>query len=369
MIPVAPLEMNWPDIKGLDQVESPGLLVDPARVTENIARMVELVGGDASRLQPHVKTHKMPDVIRLQKKAGIKKFKAATLSELEMVADAGASEVLLAYQPVGPNVDRFGRAINKFPNCKISAVVDDPSVVNRIDAELGDLVRPVRLFVDVDCGMARTGIALGKRLNSLRDQIERMPGVEFAGLQVYDGHIKSSSLAERQQKAEQIIEAVEQYREKFSIPAVIAGGSPTYGIWAKSTDWTCSPGTTLFWDAGYARAYPELGFAIAAALITRVVSKPGEDKLCLDLGHKAVGAENPLDRRVFFPELSGLTHVMQSEEHLVVRTDSADEYQPGDVLIGYPQHICPTVALHAYATVVENGAATKKKWQVTARNR
>ena len=77
--------MNWPEIKGLEHVESPGLLVDPARVTENIARMVELVGGNALRLQPHVKTHKMPDVIRLQKKAGIKKFKAATVSELEMV--------------------------------------------------------------------------------------------------------------------------------------------------------------------------------------------------------------------------------------------------------------------------------------------
>ena len=107
--------MNRQEINGLEKVESPALLVDPGLIAKNIDRMVELVGGDADRLQPHVKTHKMPDVIRLQKKAGIKKCKAATMSEVEMAAAAGASEVLLAYQPVGPAIARFGNAISMYP--------------------------------------------------------------------------------------------------------------------------------------------------------------------------------------------------------------------------------------------------------------
>ena len=102
-------------------------------------------------------------------------------------------------------------------------------------------------------------------------------------------------------------------------------------------------------------------------LLTRVVSKPGENRVCLDLGHKAVAAENP-HPRVIFPDLPGAKAVMHSEEHLVLETDQASQLSVGDALYGIPWHICPTVALHAEAVVVENGVATAK-WPIDARKR
>jgi D-serine deaminase-like pyridoxal phosphate-dependent protein len=98
------------------------------------------------------------------------------------------------------------------------------------------------------------------------------------------------------------------------------------------------------------------------------VSRPAEDRLCLDLGHKAVAAENPLAARVKLVELPDATAVMQSEEHLVIETPRAGEFAIGQTLHALPRHICPTVALHAEAVVIENSRATTT-WPILARAR
>jgi len=123
----------------------------------------------------------------------------------------------------------------------------------------------------------------------------------------------------------------------------------------------------VFWDAGYAKKLPDLNFLPAAVLLTRVVSKPAANRLCLDLGHKAVASEMP-QPRVLFLNLPEATPVMHSEEHLVVETPQANEVAVGDVLYALPWHVCPTVALHEEVFAVENGHA-RGRWQVTARRR
>jgi D-serine deaminase-like pyridoxal phosphate-dependent protein len=129
----------------------------------------------------------------------------------------------------------------------------------------------------------------------------------------------------------------------------------------------CSPGTCVFWDAGYLRKLPDQDFQPAALVLTRVVSKPGTSRLCLDLGHKAIASEMPHPRMVFLnlPEATAVAH---NEEHLVVETSEAARFAVGDHLYALPWHICPTVALHSSATVIERGRATAC-WPVSARDR
>ena len=349
------------NLTNAESVPSPGLLVDPDAVRRNIAKMIE-IAGDVSRLRPHVKTHKISEVVRLQIDAGIEQFKAATLAEVQVCAEAGAKDVLLAYQPVGPNVDRLAKLVARFPETRFSAICDCSNVVSQISDRLKG---PFPLFIDIDCGMHRTGIPFGPEMEALRDQIVADPNLEFAGLHVYDGHVHDSDLQARKRVTGEIIATVLQQ----TAPTVIGGGSPTFGIWAQETDFQCSPGTTVFWDAGYSRAFPDLDFEIAAALLTRVISKPRANQLCLDLGHKSVAAENPLERRVFFDALPDAKPVMQSEEHLVIETAKSGEFSVGDWLIGVSQHVCPTVALHSKAHLIENGEPTGETWAVTARDR
>ena len=76
--------MNWYEVKNANKIDSPALLIYPERVAHNIHTMIETVKGDVSRLIPHVKTHKMPEIIRMQMQFGIQRFKCATIAELEM---------------------------------------------------------------------------------------------------------------------------------------------------------------------------------------------------------------------------------------------------------------------------------------------
>src|ERR1700743_886670 len=105
--------MDWYTIENIDQLDTPALVVFPERVRENIRLAVEMAGSPA-RLRPHVKTHKSPDTARLMLAAGIAQFKCATIAEAEMLAIAGAQDVLLAYQPIGPKAVRLVELIRKY---------------------------------------------------------------------------------------------------------------------------------------------------------------------------------------------------------------------------------------------------------------
>src|SRR5689334_19589301 len=111
---ISPPTPAWMRVLNEAEVTSPGLLIYPDRVNENLQRMIQMVG-DIHRLRPHIKTHKLAPIVRLQVELGIKKCKAATIAEAEMAAQAGARDVLLAVQLVGPNVSRFLALSRAFP--------------------------------------------------------------------------------------------------------------------------------------------------------------------------------------------------------------------------------------------------------------
>ena len=362
--------MDWQRLTNPEDIPSPGLLIDPERIGRNIDRMISTVGRAAiKRLRPHVKSHKMAEVMKLQMERGIHQFKAATIAELEMAAASGAQDVLLAYQPVGPNIGRLAGLIERFPDTSFAAVTDNFSSAQAIAEKLGRERAPFRLYIDIDCGMHRTGIALGSEMHSLRHWIETQPGVSFAGLHAYDGHLHQPCLESRKKKVTAIRSALEDYAAVDPPPEIIVSGSPTFGIWADSTDWQCSPGTTLLWDIGYARAFPDLQFEIAACLLSRIISKPNDSKICLDLGHKAIAAENPIEKRVYLPALPGAKAIIHSEEHLVLECPEFTRLKTSTPVLAFPKHICPTVALHASAFVVRNEQATGESWKVSARDR
>ena len=360
--------MNWPLANELQSLPSPALLVDADLVDANTQRMIRQVEGRVDRLRPHIKTHKMPAVIRAQVSAGVTQFKAATLSEAEMASRAGASDVLLAYQPVGPNIRRYVDLLTRHPSTQFSAVVDDQAVVGEL-ATAATGQQPLGLFIDVDVGMHRTGVPIGAKAERLAAEIQRHPSVRLTGLHVYDGHLHMPSAEQREHEVASVIRQVADLSDRLGVTSIVAGGSPTFPFWARRTDWQCGPGTTVFWDIGYTENFPEMGYAIAAGLLTRVVSKPGDRRLCFDLGYKAVASEMPLPSRVTFPELEDAQLVGHSEEHLMVETTSANEFVVGQPALAFPRHICPTVARYAHAHVVREGHVTSETWPITARDR
>ena len=355
--------------RGIEDCVSPGILIDADRVAGNIQKMLSTVAGNGARLRPHVKTHKMPDVIRMQVEAGIAKFKAATISEASMIATHGGRAVLLAYQPVGPNVALLTKLMQNHPTVSFATFVDHKDAVHQLATQMKNANLKMRVFIDIDCGMHRTGIPFGKSLHVLRDQIEKLMSLEYAGLHVYDGHLHQPVLENRRHETERIIQQVTDYDHEHSVGNVVGGGSPTFQFWAESTSWECSPGTTLFWDSGYATAFPELPYEIAATLLTRVISKPGKNLFCVDCGYKAVASEMPLKNRLTVIGLPDAEIISHSEEHMVLSSSRAEELQLGQPLLTFPRHVCPTMALHEHARIIRQGEVNAHRWPVTARNR
>jgi D-serine deaminase-like pyridoxal phosphate-dependent protein len=363
--------MAWYSVANIADVPSPALLVYPDRAARNIRHAID-IAGDVRRLRPHLKTSKLPEIVRLHLDAGIARFKVATIAEAEMAARAGAPDVLLAYQPVGPNVERFVRLVQAFPATRFSAVVDDAATIAALSSAAVAAGVVLHLFVDLDGGMHRTGIAPGPAAVDLYRMLSTTPGVRAAGLHMYDGHVRGPDMDARRRASDEAFAQVRAMREALAsaglaVPSVVAGGTPTFPFHAAREGVECSPGTTVFWDAGYATTLPDLPFEPAIVLLTRVVSRPTPDRLCLDLGHKAVASENPHPRVTLFG-LEDATAVGHSEEHLVLETARAGDFPVGTALYGVPWHVCPTVALHDRAVVVRDGRAAER-WDVVARAR
>jgi D-serine deaminase-like pyridoxal phosphate-dependent protein len=361
----------WYAIQNVDEVPSPALLVYPDRVEENIRRMIALAGG-VDRLRPHMKTSKIPEVVRMHLDQGITRYKVATIAEAEMAAAAGAPDVLLAYQPVGPNIARLVRLISTFPGTAFSALVDDEMNARLLSEAAVEADVVVHLFLDLDTGMHRSGLDPGPAAGALYRLLTELPGIYAAGLHAYDGHIHDTDLRVRKRRCEEGFALVRRLREhlvaqKVAVPTVVAGGTPTFPFHAARPDVECSPGTTVFWDLNYSTNLPDLDFLPAVMLLTRVISKPGPNRICVDLGHKAVASENPHPRALFMdaPDAEAIGH---SEEHLPLETEHAARLTVGSALYAMPWHVCPTVALHSEAVVVRDGRAAER-WKVVARAR
>ncbi|SER02056.1 D-TA family PLP-dependent enzyme [Pedobacter rhizosphaerae] len=362
---------EWYLINNPHVVESPGLVFYVDRIEDNIKRVISMIN-DLERLRPHVKTHKSIDLSRLMIAAGISKFKCATIAEAEMLAQAGAKDVLLAYQPVGPNIDRFMALQLKYPNSKFSCLVDDKNIAATLNTLSIANGLKSSVWIDVNVGMDRTGI-LPAQVVKLFSDLQQLDHLIFKGLHAYDGHVQETAFDIRREQALEIISLLRNLQAEITARSghqvsVVAGGSPTYTVYNVESDFECSPGTFALWDKGYQEAYEEQHFACAALVISRIVSLPEPNLICCDLGHKAVAAEKSLDRRVVFLNAPALKVVSQSEEHLVLDAGNEHAFRVGDLLYGLPYHICPTVALYESATCINTGLAGKS-WPISSRKR
>jgi D-serine deaminase-like pyridoxal phosphate-dependent protein len=286
------------------------------------------------------------------------------------------AEVVLAYNLIGPNCGRMAQLVKRYPRCRFAAQADHPDAVRALSETMASAGLKIEVLIDIDVGQHRTGIPPGEAAVALYEKIAHSPGLMPGGMHVYDGHNHQESLAERETAVRKLLDPVLSLRAALEqkglpVPRVIVGGTPTFAVFAKMDypGWECSPGTCFLYDHGYGSRYPDLaGFQPAALLLTRVISRPTARRVTFDLGYKAVASDPPAGKRCVLLDVPEYEAVLQNEEHLVIETAAADRFHVGDEVFAVPTHICPTVALHRQAYVVENGHVTGT-WDIVARDR
>ena len=360
-------------VQNVETIPSPSLVVYLAQVQYNIDHAITTVDGEVSKLRPHAKTHKTAEIIAMERDAGILKHKCATLREAEMLAQNGIEDILIAYQMVGPNVSRFASLQLKYPEADFKVVVDHQEAVTALLSAVAKYGLSVKVMLDLDVGMHRTGVPVGDTAVDVYAQIEAADGLQPWGLHVYDGHIHDEDVAERKASCDKSLVQVEEMKDRLAakgleVPLIVMGGTPTFPIYAKTPGVEASPGTFVFHDYGYSTRYPDLGFTPAALLLSRVISIPTPHRITLDLGHKAIAAD-PEGVRGIVLDVDDAEVTTQHEEHWAVNVPDSSSMHIGQEIYVCPTHICPCVALHPFYYLVDADGYCRGTWEVTARNR
>lgn len=358
-------------LRGIDEMDTPALTYYPDIIMDNTQRTIDRAGG-AARLWPHVKSHKMRDIILMQMSLGIERFKCATIAEAQMVADCGAGHIMLAYPIVGPMIGRFLSLVKAYPHSAFYAIGDDGAQLARLGEEATRTGQAIQAFLDVNLGMDRTGVPLADA-EARYAAFSGIAGIKMVGLHCYDGHIHHPKLKERAALAEGGMERALSIRRSlqrsgFACESIVAGGTGTFPVHAAREGVFLSPGTVFLGDGMCIRDASELEIIPAAGVWTRVISHPAKGLFTLDLGVKGISTDQG-EQRGILVGLENARPLFQSEEHWVWQMPAGEEAPAiGSCFFVVPMHICPTTMLYPYAHVVAEGVLVGR-WQVTARDR
>ncbi|HSE08036.1 MAG TPA: alanine racemase [Nocardioidaceae bacterium] len=345
-------------------IETPALVLDLDRLQANVDRMAEAVASAGLGLRPHAKTHKCLEIARLQVESGAVGLTVATLSEAEVFARAGFTDLLVAFPvvPVGAKADRLRRLLDL---TEVTLGVDNPTGA----ASVAEAARgaSARVAIEVDSGQHRTGVVPSQVL-PLAEHCRAL-GLRVVGAFTHGGHSYAgpgSPGAAARDEGVALAEAAMRLRDAgFDVEFMSAGSTPTTGTERPSEVTEERPGTYVFNDrqqlALGACDERDLALSIAATVVSA-----HDDRFVVDAGSKALASDRPewLAGHGWIPALDA-TVVKQSEHHGVV-TGAARRPPVGEVVHIVPNHACTAVNLFD-EYVVTRGGAVVDRWRVAAR--
>ena len=353
--------------RAIEELDTPTLLLDRAASDRNLARMAGFFCDRPAKLRPHFKNHKCVTLAQRQMLAGAVGMTCAKLGEAEVLVDNGFCDVLIANQVVG--AAKVERLVELARRARISVAVDHIDQVEAISRAAAAAQAVVRLLIEVDIGMGRCGLPSSEAVLELARRLQGMPGVEFGGLQAYEGHLVN--VVDREQRRIQSRAAMglaletRRLLERSGIPVACVSGcsSATYdstGILDGVDE--IQAGTYATMDRQYFRLAPE--FEVALSILVRVISRPCPGKAVLDVGVKGAGAEFGVPGIRDYPDV--VIPFFLAEEHVVV--NQTPDWSIGQPLHLIPSHACTTCNLYREIVAHEDGVVVDV-WPIEASGR
>ncbi len=361
----------------VEDVPTPALLVDVARMELNLAKMAAHAEEQGISLRPHTKTHKCPLLAKRQMEMGAVGVCCAKVGEAEVMVEAGIGEVLITSPVVTDDKIRRVVALSK-RSPEVTLVVDHAAAAERLHraAEAGGVTQ--RVLVDLDVGTRRTGIATGQPALELARTIDRLPKLDLRGLQAYAGHLMHvHGHAERRARSlEALAAAVETRRlieaDGIAVSVLSGGGTGTWDIDPEIDGMTdLQVGSYLFMDEQYRRIGSRGGevfddFETSLFVQVTAISQPVPEMITTDGGYKAFASDADRPR---LADIGGVVYGWGGDEHGMLRiADAARPVQLGDRLRCITPHCDPTVNLYDVYYPVREGRV-EELWPISARGK
>jgi len=356
-------------------IDTPALIVDETIMHQNIAEMASSAKSMGVNLRPHIKTHKTPEIARLQIAAGAVGIMCAKLGEAEVFAEAGIDDIAIGYQIVGEVKTR--RLIKLMDMASVIVSLDSLEAAQALSGAMKRADRVISVYVEVDSGHHRTGVPIGKQTVGFALAIARLPGLRLAGIMTHEGHANAQPPETIREVAvatgEAMVETAELIRRAGVQLETVSVGSTPCAMYTPTVAGVTEmrPGTYVFRDTS-AFAYGTYGpDRCAARHLSTVASRPAADRAVLDAGAKTLS----LDKSSGHPGqgyIVGHPDVIidrLSEEHgMVLLPDGEAGFAVGDRVEIIPNHVCPSVNLHDRMRVVRDGVVVDE-WRIAARGR
>jgi D-serine deaminase-like pyridoxal phosphate-dependent protein len=356
-------------------IDTPTMVVDEGILHTNIAEMAALAKSLGVALRPHIKTHKTPQIARLQLAAGAIGVTCAKLGEAEVMADAGVEDILIAYPIVGEL--KIRRLLALMERGRMIVALDSREAAEAISDAMAAEDRVLDVYVEVNTGQNRAGAVHGEESVALALNLARLPGLHVIGVMSHEGHANAQPPETIESVAldagRNLVATAEAIRAHgLALPVVSVGSTPaaTYTPTVPGVT-EMRPGTYVFKDTSAFR-YGNFGpDRCAARILATVVSHPAPDRCIVDSGSKTLS----LDKT---PSHPGHGYIVghedaiidrMSEEHGVVILPPEEEgFRIGERVEIIPNHICPTVNLMDQLTIVRDGHVADV-WPVAARGK
>jgi D-serine deaminase-like pyridoxal phosphate-dependent protein len=354
--------------EGLADLDTPSLLIDLDTLERNVAEMQDVANAAGVRLRPHTKTHKCPDIARMQLDAGASGITVAKLGEAEVMVEAGIDDLLIAYPIVGERKLERLRALAERASMRVTT--DSVEVAEGIGRVGRDLGRDVPLLIEVDTGLHRVGRPAGTPTVELVKELTKVAGVEVLGLLTHAGHAYASTSPEELRTAAEregldLVETAERCAaEGIELREISVGSTPTARIVAGVTGVTeIRPGTYVFNDVQQMRLGVATEATCAVRVLTTVVAHPTDERFVLDAGTKAFTSDGgdgpPFPGRGVVAGRPELVLDFMNEEHTVGHRTGADDVRIGDRLEVIPLHVCSTVNMFDEAVGIRSGQVVR----------
>jgi len=349
------------------EIETPALLLDATLLDANITKMAEVCASLGKTLRPHAKAHKCSRIADKQVRAGAVGIACSTASEAEALVDCGIADVLVSTVVGSPAKAR--RMVALARKARVMAVVDSAESAGFLSDAARHVDTRMPVLLDVNIGQNRTGVEPGPDARVLAGLVAGLPGLEFAGLQGYDGQSqKIPDPDERSRSSDLAMACLDEARRivragGFDVRVVSCAGTGTYAL-AGAHSWVTEvqPGAYVLMDHLRSQVRPS-DFSVASTVLATVIGSYG-DRVVLDVGTKSIATDKGQPIVFGYPDSNFRT---AGDEHgILVDRSSSSSLRIGDVVELVSGHSDGTVNLHNVFFVVRDGRV-EDIWPIEAR--
>lgn len=348
-------------------LDTPALLIDLDRLESNVVMMADLARHHDVKLRPHTKTHKCPEIAKLQLENGAVGITCAKLGEAEVMAAAGLDDILIANEIIGEQ--KYRRLMELSGMARLCVAIDSEFGAHSLNAALAQAGKTLEVVIEINCGQNRSGVLPDDEALRLARVIETRPQLQLRGLMTHGGHAYNAACKEdiaeigHEEGAVMVATADLLLQDGIQVETVSVGSTPTAPYCAAVDGVTeIRPGTYAFYDLTQVDLFACALKNCALTVLATVTSHPAQNRAIIDAGKKAMTSD-PAGRigrsngYGLIPAKNTLVTRL-SEEHGIIESDT--KFEIGEKIKIIPNHACVVVNMFDEMYGVRNGEVERR---------